>query len=91
MAHGESDTDSSNSKFAFAGCPRDTGTNTAVVGTGYLLEGAPCWDGNVVVTQMNTIAPPDAPYAWAVAVHAVETKPIAGDWSAEAEAICATA
>jgi len=90
VVRGESNTDSSNSKFAFAGCPRDTGTNMAVVGTGYLLEGAPCWDGNVLVTQVNTIAPPDVP-AWAVAVHALEAKPVSGDRSAEAEAICAKA
>jgi hypothetical protein len=88
----ESNTDSASSKFAFARCPKGTDNKfKAVVGTGYKLKGAPYQNGSVVVTQVETLAPEGAPYAWVVVVRAVEAEPVAGDWSVTAEAICATA
>ena len=44
------------------------------------------------MTQMDILAPRDLPnLPRAVTVRAVETEPVAGDWSVEAEAICVTA
>ena len=87
-----SDVDSASHKNAIALCNPGGGTSPwAVVGTGYKLHGA---NGKqppegVVVTTMSTFSPPpDAPSS-GVWVRAVETKPVAADWSVTGEAICA--
>jgi len=75
---------------ATAYCPNARDPLT-VVGTGYRIKGAPYQDGSAVVTQVQTIAAKGEPnHPFGVTVRAVETKPVAGDWSVEAEAICAT-
>jgi hypothetical protein len=82
----QSDRNSNRYKIAYAICPE----GKVVVGTGYLIEGAPYQDGSVVVTQVDTRGrPPEWPYPRVVFVTAVEAKPVAGAWSVEAEAICA--
>jgi hypothetical protein len=81
--------DPANSKYAYAQCPFENGIPLAVVGTGYRLEGAAYQNGDVVVTQLETIGPNGDPYERGVIVHAVESKPVAGDWDVKAEAICA--
>ncbi len=91
VARDESDADDSSPiKRATAYCP-NARDNLVVVGTGYKLKGAPYQNGSVVVTQVGTIAPRDEPnHPIAVTVRAVEAEPVDGNWSVEAEAICAT-
>jgi hypothetical protein len=91
VARDESDADDSPPfKRATAYCP-NARDNLVVVGTGYKLKGAPYQNGSVVVTQVGTIAPRDEPnHPIAVTVRAVEAEPVDGNWSVEAEAICAT-
>ena len=91
LAHDESASDSSNSKYAFEACPVEGNARKAVVGTGYKINGAPYWNGKVVVTQENIVSGAESPYPWAIAIHAVEEQPYSGDWNVSAEAICARA
>lgn len=89
VARDESDADdSSPSKRATALCP-NARDNLVVVGTGYRIKGAQ--NGSVVMTVVDTLAPrgePNHPYG--VLAVAREAEPYDGNWSVEAEAICAT-
>jgi hypothetical protein len=83
----QSDADSSPSKRAIARCPNGRDGDLVVVGTGYRIKGAP--NGSVMMVQLDTFAPRDDPNRpFQVVARAVETEPVAANWSVEAEAIC---
>ena len=64
-----------------------------LVGTGYEINGANGTQppADVVVTAVSTVGPYRDPAPVAdMFVRAVETKPVAGDWSMTAVVLCAT-
>ena len=76
---------SASGKFAFAECPE----GKVVVGTGYELNGfaigaGPDLQTSVVVDEVRSTSDSQ------VLASAVEEEPFAGNWSVEAQAICAT-
>ena len=61
-----------------------------VVGTGYLLLAPEAGNPSVKMVFVSLVDRSGAPGAPdSVMARAVETKPVAGDWSVTAEAICA--
>jgi hypothetical protein len=89
VARDQSDADDSSPvKRATAVCP-NARDRLVVVGTGYRIKGAP--NGNVVMTVVDTFAPRGEPkHPNGVLAVAKEAEPYDGNWSVEAEAICAT-
>ena len=80
-----SDNNSASGKFAFAECPE----GKVVVGTGYALNGfaigtGPDLQTSVVMDEVRSTTDSQ------VLASAVEEEPFAGNWSVQAQAICAT-
>jgi hypothetical protein len=83
-----SDYNSNHSKDALAKCPQ----GKVVVGTGYMLLGPGAGDPSIKMVFVSLVDRSQAPGAPdSVMASALETKPVAANWSVMAQAICATA
>ena len=95
VARDTSEFNSASEKYGIAICNRGVTPTTplGVVGTGYAINGANGTQGpaDVVVTAVRSVTDDsgDPDVARAIYVRAVETKPVAANWSVTAEAYCA--